>query len=393
MAVITAVETTGSRKTSWHFFDRAARLVFGRAAPRSGGGLGVYVAHPKFQFGPLSIVTAEALRVGSFGHGALAAGIVMGAMAPLILWFVLDATRLAHPSGPVAVPRTGHEELRQVRGSTAGGLGLLPAVTGALLLPLVWGYLSVYSLHLDDALAITLAVAAMWGVAKRSEVVVGLGLGLAMAAKPWAAAFLPLVLALPPGRRVRAGVIAVGTCAALWSPFVLGATGTTAALGHFTIKNAPDSALRAFGVHNPFTPNWDRAAQVVVGGAAGVWCARSGRWPAVLMAAAAVRLAIDPGTHRYYVAGIVAFVLVWEVISARWSLPAVTAATALALLEPHDLHWRAAVSGDIRLFACLVVLGLALVVKGPTTRSGDTRRHEPRLLHGDTDIDRELVGR
>ena len=355
MAVISVVETHRSRRTSWHFFDRAARLVFGHPLPRAGGGLGVYVAHPKFQFGPLSILSAQMLRVGSFGHGALAAEILMGAMAPLILWFALDASRLAHDGHPPMVLAT----------------------SAAVLLPIMWGYLSVYSLHLDDALAVTLTVAAVWGVAKHSELMVGLGLGLAMAAKPWAAAFLPLVLALPPGRRARAGALAIGTCAALWSPFVLGAAGTTSALGHFTIKNAPDSALRAIGVHNLVTPSWDRAAQVMVGGAAAVWCARTGRWPAVLMAAAAVRLAIDPGTHRYYAAGIVAFVLAWEIVTARWSLPVVSVITAVALLEPHDLHWRAATSGDIRLVACVALLSLALLVKGPSQQLGGPDRPRP----------------
>ena len=144
MAVISVVETHRSRRTSWHFFDKAARLVFARPAPRAGGGLAVYVAHPKFQFGPFSIVTAEALRVGSFGHGALAGEVLMGVMAPLVLWFLLDAART------VGAPRGGAR------------LGVLPAFGAAFCLPIAWGYLSVYSLHLDDALAITLAIAAMW---------------------------------------------------------------------------------------------------------------------------------------------------------------------------------------------------------------------------------------
>lgn len=347
MLVVTALEARYATRTSWHFFNLAATLVFGRSAPSAGGGLAVYAVYPKLQFGPFSIVAAEALRVASLGHGAAAASVVMGALAPVILWLVLDTRRIA-------------------RGDD-GTLPLATAVGAALVLPAVWSYLSVFSLHLDDALAVALAALALWGVAKRSDLVVGIGLGLAMAAKPWAAAFLPLVLALPAGRRTRAGLGALGICAIQWLPFLAGASGTMTALSHFTIRNAPDSALRALGVHDAVTPSWDRVTQVVVGAAAGVWCARTGRWPAVLMAAAAVRLAIDPGTHRYYVAGIVVFVLAWELITARWRVPVLSLAIAVALLLPHRMHLPYPLAGDIRLVAYVVVVACALLVKGPTT--------------------------
>ena len=47
--------------------------------------------------------------------------------------------------------------------------------------------------------------------------------------KPWAAAFVPLVFALPSGRRLRALVISASVVVVLWLPFVLGASGTIAA--------------------------------------------------------------------------------------------------------------------------------------------------------------------
>ena len=357
MVVLTAVQTRHATKTSWHFFAMASRLVFGRAPAREGGGLAVYAVHPKLQFGPFSIVVAQALRIVSFGHGAVAATLLMGAMAPMLLWFVLDARRATTPAHP--------------------NLRLAPALAAALVLPAVWTFLSVYSLHLDDALAVTLAVAALWGVAKRSDLVVGISLGLAVASKPWALAFLPLVLALPAGRRRRAGGLAIGIPTLLWSPFLLGAAGTASALSHFTIRNAPDSALRALGVANPVTPSWDRAAQVVIGAAAAAWCACTGRWPAVFMAAMAVRLALDPGTHRYYTAGIVVFVLVWELLSRRWTVPVVSIATALALQLPHDRHWPAAEAGAVRLATFLVVLALALVISGPTPTDADPDEWAP----------------
>ncbi len=355
MAIVTVAESARVGQTSWHFFDSAARLVFGR--PRSSGGLHVYVSYPKFQFGPLSIVGAQVIRLGSFGHGPLLASVVMGALAPLILWILLDAARI------VGYDDDGHRWTR--------------AYAAAFCLPLVWGYLSVYSLHLDDALAITFMALALWGVAKRSDVAVGIGLGLAMASKPWAAAFLPLILALPSGRRGRAAGLAAICAGVFWLPFVLGDGGTVGALGHFRIGNVPESALRALGVHDRYTPSWDRAAQAALGAAAGTWCVRTGRWPAALMAAAAIRLAIDPGTHRYYAAGIVVFILAWELISSRWAVPLLSLTATTALIAPRYLGWSPAFSGDVRLGTCVLVLVCALVVRGPRSTgiaSIDARR-------------------
>lgn len=361
--------------TSWHFFDTAARLVFGGTSLVHGHGLGVYAAHPKLQFGPLTILVAEAIRLVGHGHELGAANLAMGALGPVALWFALDTRRL-------------------VRGGD-GRLAIVPAVVTATTVALAWTFLGIYAMHLDDALAVTLALVAVWGVARGSDLAVGLGLGLAVAAKPWAAAFLPLVLALPPVLRARAAALAVGSAAVLWLPFLVGAPHTAAALGHFTIPTAPNSALHALGVHDPRTPPWDRAAQLLLGGAAAAWCARHGRWTAVLVAAAAVRVGLDPATHRYYASGLVAFVLAWELATARWRTPMASLAVGSALLLPGVLHlpifWRA----DLRLATCVLLVVAALAVPGPEVADASSALEptDPRSPRSRPTSDRLAVAR
>lgn len=347
-AVVQLIGAGRPKTTSWHFFNDAARLLFAHGHMESAGsGLDVYAAHPKFQFGPFTIIVAQVIRLVSFGHGTIGASLVIGALVPLMLWLILDAARLADPFG--------------------GALPVRAALIGGIPVAVPWAYLSVYSLHLDDALAVVFTVLALWGVAKRSDLAVGLGLGLAIASKPWAAAFLPVALALPKGNRLRGATIAIVSGIALWLPFVIDAHSTIAALGHFTIRNVPDSALRALGVHTTKTPSWDRVAQISVGATAGVWCVRTGRWPAAVMMAAAVRIALDPGAHLYYTSSLVAFVLAWELISRRSSIPLLSIVTGFALIEPRYLGVASSIAGDIRLGACVAILVMGLLVKGPGT--------------------------
>jgi hypothetical protein len=280
------------------------------------------------------------VKVVSFGHSAVGASILIGAMILPIVWLILDA--------------------RQAIGPVPHRTATISAVCALFGLPVLWTYLSVYSLHLDDALATLFTVFAIWGVARKREYVVGLGLGLAVASKPWAAAFAPLLLAVPKGGRLRAAAIAAVSGAILWVPFVIGDSATIHALGHFRIPNVPESALRALGFHNHATPGWDRMAQFVTGGLVGVWCVRTGRWPGAVMAAAAIRIAIDPSAHPYYAASFVVFVAAWELIWARWSVPVISVATTILLGVPRYVRWPFNIVGDLRLTACVLVVTAAM---------------------------------
>jgi hypothetical protein len=358
--IVAIVGSMASTKPSWHFFVDSSHLLFdgGIRHHHEVGELHLYATHPQFQFGPVSVVVAELIKLLSFGHSTEGASLFIAALSPPIMWLLLDTARRTHPD--VSFRR------------------LVPGATIAcFLFPVVWSYLSIYSLHLDDALAITFTALALWAVACRRELVVGLALGLAVCSKPWAAAFLPLVLALPRGRRLRALGLSGAVIGGCWAPFVIGGQGTVSALGHFRIRNVRASALHALGVKDAFTPSWDRMTQIALGGALAGWCARSGRWPAAVMVALAVRIALDPSTHAYYTAGLVAVVLAWELLAARWRIPWLSVVTLVALAMPREWHWPWPIRGDVRLALCVVLVLVGLVSRGPhasTINRGDDDR-------------------
>lgn len=328
---------------SWHYFSDGALLLFG-AHPHglsAAGGLHLYADYPQFQIGPISFLLARALA--PFGiHVAEAIMLGVGACVALEL-----------------------ERLAQV--ATGQGTGALGRVTsrrrvflGQLLLVPLWVELAVHFGHLDDVLALAFAVAAVSAAARGRYSWVGPLLGAAIAAKPWAAAFLPLLLVLPAPRRRRQLLWSLALPAMCWLPFAVADPATVTATGQFTIHNAADSALRALGVLDPRTPWWCRPAQLLTGLLVGAFAVRRGRWPAVLLAGIGARLLLDPGTYAYYTTGAVVAALVLDVLCPRSRWPLATATTVIGLYLPQLLHLPAAFSGQLRLAACLALLLLAV---------------------------------
>lgn len=320
---------------SWHFFDAGARLLF--ESDTSGGGLGLYAAHPNLQIGPLAFVAAAPLRVADPWHGRVVAPVAMTALGVVLLWLIRSLSN--HGVG--------------------SGQGKSFALAGFVFLP-VWTEVAVHYAHLDDVLALSFAVLALHAVERERPVLAGVLLAFAADSKPWAVAFVPMLLALPPGRRLRAGVAWVGAVAAAWLPF-LAASPTTLRVAAFTIPNAASSALRALGVHDPRTPPWDRPLQLVLGCLVAAFCVRTGRWPAVLFAAIAVRMLFDPQTYAYYTSGLVLAAVVVDLLIARRRVPlftlsaVVTVYLARALpLDPHSL-------GLLRAAYCIGALAMLLL--------------------------------
>src|SRR6202011_1066555 len=99
----------------------------------------------------------------------------------------------------------------------------------ALVLMPAWTVLSVRFGHLDDVLALVLAVGALRAVAANRGGLAGLAMGAAIAAKPWALGFLPLLLVLDKQRLAAAGSALAGVIAA-WAPFMIANPATVAAL-------------------------------------------------------------------------------------------------------------------------------------------------------------------
>jgi hypothetical protein len=296
---------------SWHFFAQGGRLIFANAP---GAGLQLYAAHPDLQIGPLALALSGVLRVLGPGNGEAIAVAAMSLTGPLILaavWRLL-------PAG---------ERRRRSR--------LLLA--GLLFLP-VWTELTTHFAHLDDLLALGFSVAALHAVARRHPVWAGLAVAAAVDSKPWAAAFVVLLFALP-RRQWLAGLAAfTGGIAVVWLPFLLADPRTVSAVTRFTIPNDHSSALRVLGVMDPRTPWWDRSAQVLLGMAGGAVAVRRGRWPAVLLVAVAARILLDPGVYAYYTSGALLGTVVVDLVVTRWRLPWATATAALLLYAARFTH-------------------------------------------------------
>ena len=326
---------------SWHFFAQGSHLLFANAP---GAGLQLYAAHPDLQIGPLALAVSAVLRAVGPGNGEATAIAVMSLTGPLVLaavWRLVPAS----------------ERRRRSR--------LLFA--GLLFLP-VWTELTTHFAHIDDLLALAFSVAALHAVARHQPVLAGLALAAAADSKPWAAAFVVLLLALPRRQWLTALAAFTGGIAVVWLPFLLADPRTVAAVTRFTIPNDRSSALRVLGVMDPRTPWWDRSAQLLLGMAGGAVAVWRGRWPAVLLVAVAARILLDPGVYAYYTAGALLGTIVVDLVVTRWRLPWATATAALLLyaarfthaLIPFNLHQL----GVLRLVFAIGVPVMVLGIPG-----------------------------
>ncbi len=320
---------------SWHYFAHGSSLLFGGHPPglTGAGGLHVYGSYPQYQIGPLAFVVAAGVRP----FGLSAAQLVMVALGGVVL---LAGARVAALVGAPGDWRR--------RWWYAAMLGV----------PL-WMVLAVHYSHLDDALALALATASLWAVAARRGWA-GLLLGAAIAAKPWAAGFLPLLWVFPPEQR-RSGVLwAVAVPLFAWLPFAVADPGMVWSTSHFTIQNAPDSALRFLGVHAARTPGWCRPAQLLGGVTVAALAVRRGRWPAVILASVAVRLLLDPGTYDYYTAGALVGALMVDVALERRRWPLASSVAFVGLYVPHLAHLPSQWCGELRVVTCVGLMALAV---------------------------------
>jgi hypothetical protein len=313
--LVAAARLPASDPVSWRYFDEAAALVFGASRVRGRTvGLRVYHLHPGFQFGPLSIVAAQALREVGGSHVLIVAHIALVAAGLAMLWLVDDAAS--------RVPR------REILVSRAAFL-----LAGATFL-LEWNHLAIDTLHIDDAIALACAALAVDAIARNAAWWwPALAIGAATAAKPWAIAFLPLILLVPYGSRRAALILAVVVGLGVWAPFAI-ADSKTMLAAHYTTLNAPSSVLRLFGIRNPRTPRWDRLAQLSVALALGVVSLVRRRWEGIVLVTLAVRILLDPSVNTYYTSGLVFGALVWDLMRPRWRLPVTTISVALLLELP-----------------------------------------------------------
>ena len=298
------VQLPGPHATGWHFFEVAVGRLLA-------DGLSMYRDHPELQFGPLSVVVAAPfVALQSLLGRPIVTGLLMVTLSALGLWVVAT--------------------LHATAARCNVGLGERAAVTGALLVVIVWGDLAVRTTHIDDAIALSCLVFALSALVRERAAPAIVALAVAAAAKPWAIVFAPLVAALPGRWRwlrvVAVGALAVGT----WVPFIL-AEPATLDTSRFVIENDPTSVLRALGFDDPVTPRWVRPTQLFGGLAIVSALVLARRWPAGVLAGIAWRLLLDPGAHRYYTIGFVVGALLLELRARPERIPAFSIAAAITL--------------------------------------------------------------
>ncbi len=329
---------------AWDFFRSGTAALFGGGGSfHPPGGLDLYASNPSLQIGPLSFTVAEILRRLGPDNGVATAEIVLAAAGVAVIAAIENLARRVRP------------EL----GEQPRALRLTVLVGGAAFM-VAWVDLAVGYLHLDDGLALILAVAALRAVIARRPVLAGACVGLAADAKPWALVFLAVLFLLPARDFWRGAVATLAVIAAAWLPFYLADPATMTA-AHYTIRNMPTSALRALGVTAAQTPSWDRSAQVLLGwvlGAVAVW---RRRWAAVILLGVGARIALDPGVHGYYTAGVMVGALIWDTIGARRPWPLASLLCIFALSAIPVMTRDAQMLGDARL-AIVVAFTAALLL-------------------------------
>ena len=337
---------------SWHFFADGTRLLL------HGSGLNVYADQTWLQTGPLSLAVTGLLGPLPAGVAKTVALVAMAAVGPLLLAALT----------PLVAPAGRHRRM---------------LVAAMLVIP-AWTVLSVRWGHLDDVLAMAFAIVAVRAVVAGRHVLAGAALAAAVAAKPWAVGFLPLLLVLPRGRLRAAAAAAAGTAAA-WAPFVLANPRTLGAL-HPPVGLSPASGLYTLGARGEMVPPWGRVAQLVLSPAAALVVVLTRRWPGVLIVSVAVRLALDPKDNAYYIGSAALAAAVFDLLGTRWAIPWTTFGTVVTLWQPfvpdfpHRLqtttgltHWWFAhqeAVGALHMVWSLAVVVLVFAVPHPRGRGG-----------------------
>ncbi|MEP7193421.1 MAG: hypothetical protein ABI903_11190 [Actinomycetota bacterium] len=286
---------------SWHFSVDGARLLL------HGSGLNLFADAPWLQTGPLSLVLAALLGPLPADVGKSVALIAMAAAGPLLIAVL----------APLVAP---DKRLRRI-------------VIAAMVLIPAWTVLSVRWGHLDDVLAMVFAIVALRTVCADRPVLAGAALALAIAAKPWAIGFLPLLLVLPWSRLRTAAAVAAGGVALAWAPFVLANPGTLSALRP-PVGLSPASGLHTLGARGVLVPAWGRTAQLVLSPLAATVAVLMRGLPGVLLVSVAVRLALDPKDNAYYIGSAALAAVVFDLLGTKWTIPWTTVVTLILFWQP-----------------------------------------------------------
>jgi len=300
----------------------------------------LYADHPEVQMGPLALLLAAPFTLI---HPARLGEILMMLSLSLVGLGCLRQMSFLSPASNAAHRRSFLL------------LGVLFVIT--------WTEISVHWEHPDDAMALLCVVVGLRFI--RDSRWLGGVILLAMSAdfKPWALAFVPILLLTPRSKCVVAALTWSAVVVAVWTPFILVDHTTLARLASFVIPNDRASVLRVFEIDDPRTPSWCRAAQLVGGAGLALALVRRGRWPAVILCVVTVRMLLDPGTKTYYDAGLVLGAVVFDLAArqGRWPWATVLSMT-LVLLPSYILLHEPTLRGLLRAVGLLTILCLAWVL-------------------------------
>jgi len=118
---------------------------------------------------------------------------------------------------------------------------------------------------------------------------------------------------------------------------------------------------------------WMRWVQLGAAWAIGAIAVHRDRWPAVLLVAIAVRVALDPEIYLYYGTGLVVAAFVWDALRSPRALPLMTLFAFVFLNDAYTLVGDSTVRAMMRLVVTAGVVILVLIVPGPSaSRRGES---------------------
>ncbi|HVW79649.1 MAG TPA: hypothetical protein VHB69_01755 [Mycobacteriales bacterium] len=286
--------------SDWIFFEVGARVLvhYQHQNIYTDPRLHLYVDNPDLQIGPptLWLVAAfEWLPVRTIYA-------LFSCVMPALGAVALLAVSRCGPRWPTGRRAT-------LRRAIYVGAGLL---AGA-----IWSWDIDWWKHLDDATALSLTAVAIYLIVRRRPWwLIGLLLGTAVAAKPWAIILTPVLLGIGRRELAKTALATIAVAAAWWAPFVIAAPDTLQALGHYPIKAHPGSVLYLVGIRGP-VQRWLRPVQFTVGLAVGTITARRRGIASAPVAALATRVLTDPYAYPYYGLGPLLFAYLFDRQSVR----------------------------------------------------------------------------
>lgn len=276
----------------WAFVEMGARILAHHDAPVTAGpALHLYATFPLIQMGPPALWLAapfQWLPPAVEEHLAL---VLLSLLVLPMLWCLELAARSVAPSGRLATK------------ALLAGVVVVPAW---VIETETWG-------HIDDAVALAAVAMTLLLVSRgRREVLAGLLLGTAAAAKPWAAILLPVLFAYARPQIARAALAFVVSALLWWLPFVLAAPDTIHELGSFSLLMYNHPTWQLVGLAGGRAPSWIRTLQLLGGTALSAVVVRRAGWAAVPVVALAWRVTTDPYDWPYYVLGPLVGAALWD---------------------------------------------------------------------------------